>query len=83
MEDNKFDFSKIKKPKTRYETYQTDIFDYLVNKLKNHDVPAHIIFEIAQYAMTQTAIVVNDEVNRARKEVSREYRTFFRHRGEN
>lgn len=78
------EFEKIKeqfknhKPKSRFETYQSDLLNYLISKLEGSNVSASTLMEIAQFAMYQTAIVVNDEVRRACKEMRRETRTFRR-----
>lgn len=79
MEENKIDIEKIKelgktaKPKTRFETYQNDLLDYLISKIGD-DVSPWVLMEIAQFAMIQTQIVVYDEVWRAQKEWNRAMR---------
>lgn len=79
MEENKITIEKIKElgkttnPKTRFETYQNDLLDYLISKIGD-DVSPWVLMEVAQFAMVQTQIVVNDEVWRARNEWSRNLR---------
>lgn len=79
MEENKIDIEKIKepgktaKPKTRFETYQNDLLDYLISKIGD-DVSPWVLMEVAQFAMIQTQIVVYDEVWRAQKEWNRSLR---------
>lgn len=77
------DFEKIKeeverqreqKPKTRFDTYQADLLEYLLSKLEGSNVPASTLMEIAQFAMVQTHIVVQDEIYRANKEWNRQMR---------
>lgn len=63
---------KLMKPKTRFETYQDDLTKYLLEKLQGTDVKASVAYEIAQYAMVQTQIVVNDAVMNERNRVFRE-----------
>ena len=62
------------KPKTRFDTYQADLVEYLLSKLEGSNVPASTLMEIAQFAMLQTHIVVQDELYRASKEWSRQAR---------
>lgn len=69
---------RTKRPKTRFDTYQTDLVEYLLNKLEGSNIPASTIMEIAQYAMLQTHIVVQDELYRASKEWSRRARRYDR-----
>lgn len=78
MEENKIDIEKIKefakttKPRTRFDAYQKDLLDYLISKV-GEDVPPSVLMEIAQFAMIQTQIVVNDEVWKARREFLKEW----------
>lgn len=53
------------KQKTKLETYQDDLTQYLSSKLENYNIPQCVLMEIAQYTFTQTCIVANDEVRRA------------------
>lgn len=46
-------------------TYQNDITEYLKSKLEGYNVPLCTVMEIAQYCVTQTIIVSNDELRRA------------------
>lgn len=62
------------RPKTRFETYQDDLLKYLVSKLEGSNIPASTLMEIAQFAMVQTHIVVQDEIIRANKEWNRQMR---------
>lgn len=62
------------RPKTRFDTYQADLVEYLISKLEGSSVPVSTIMEIAQFAMRQTQIVVFDEVYRAQKEWNRQIR---------
>ena len=66
------------RPKTRFDTYQADLIEYLLSKLEGSNVPASTLMEIAQFAMLQTQIVVQDELYRASKEWSRQQRRFDR-----
>ena len=63
-----------KRPKTRFDTYQADLLEYLLSKLEGSNVPASTLMEIAQFAMLQTHIVVNDEIFRACRVWNREAR---------
>lgn len=51
--------------KSHYETFQSEITEYLTSKLEMYNIPKHTIMEIAQYVMQGTALVANDEVRRA------------------
>lgn len=55
-------------------TYQNDITEYLKSKLEGYNVPLCTVMEIAQYCVTQTIIVSNDELRRAYKYWEREVR---------
>ena len=66
------------KPKTRFDTYQADLVEYLLSKLEGSNIPASTIMEIALFAMVQTHIVVQDELYRASKEWSRQARRYER-----
>ena len=46
-------------------TYQKDITEYLKSKLEGYNVPLCTVMEIAQYCVTQTILVSNDEIRRA------------------
>lgn len=61
------------------ETYQNDITKYLTSKLEAYNVPEHIIMEVAQYTLTQTIIVSNEETRRACRDMSK--RTYHYVRG--
>ena len=52
------------RPQTRQEQYASNLVDYLTSKLQPYDVPMHILMEIAQFAMTETVLVVHDELTR-------------------
>ena len=65
---------RAERPKTRFDTYQADLVEYLLSKLKGSNIPASTLMEIAQFAMVQTHIVVQDELYRASKEWSRQAR---------
>lgn len=67
-----------KRPRTRFDTYQADLVEYLLSKLDGSNVPASTVMEIAQYAMLQTHIVVQDELYRASKEWNRQARRYER-----
>ncbi len=56
------------KQKTKLETYQDDLTQYLSSKLENYNIPQCVLMEIAQYTYTQTYIVAGDEVQRAYKD---------------
>ena len=56
---------KNNRPKSHYETYQSEITEYMTSKLAAYDVPMHTIMEIAQYCFSCTLLVANDEVRRA------------------
>ena len=56
---------KDNRPKSHYETYQSEITEYMVSKLSSYNVPIHTIMEIAQYCFSCTLLVANDEVRRA------------------
>ena len=58
---------KKTKPRSRQETYQKDITEYICSKLEGFKVPAHTIMEITQYCACQTALVVNDELFKERR----------------
>lgn len=76
------DFEKLKelvnasssRRKTRFDTYQEDLLKYLLSKLEGSNVSASTLMEIAQFATTQTQIVLGDELYRAQKEWKREIR---------
>lgn len=61
--------------KALIETYQEDLVKYFTSKVteSNIDMPASVLLEMAQYAMIQTQIVVNNEVMRTRNELLRQW----------
>lgn len=64
---------KAEKPRsTCYEKYQGEMLEYMQLKLASFNVPKTVIMEIAQYTMTGTLLVAQDEVRRA-------YRDFNKH----
>ena len=60
------------KPKSHYETFQSEITEYLTSKLFKYNVPNHTIMEIAQYCMSGTTLVAKDEVRRAYRHWSKQ-----------
>lgn len=56
---------EIREAKRPINTYQNDITDYLKSKLEGYNVPLCTVMEIAQYCVTQTIVVSNDELRRA------------------
>lgn len=82
MNDDKIDYEKIRKaynkmPKTRYDTFGTDLYSFITSILKNYNVPEHITLEITQYATSQMLIVVNDETYKAIRETDRRCRKIY------
>lgn len=56
---------KNMKSESHYETFQSEITEYLTSKLSGYNVPIHTIMKIAQYCMSGALLVANDEVRRA------------------
>jgi hypothetical protein len=65
------------------ETYQNEIIEYLSSKLSIYNVPKYTIMEIAQYCMSGTLLVVNDEVRKEYKKWNKQMERNFKYRGHN
>lgn len=65
---------------TSLETYQEEIAQYLHSKLTEHNVPPHVIMEIAQYYLTATMLAAQNEVRKAFQQYNAQMKGGTRHR---
>lgn len=59
---------------TWIKEYQKEIADYLSSKLKTYNVPKYVVMEIVQYCVTNTILVVSNEIQKAYQQYKRQVR---------
>ena len=59
---------------TKWEMYPSKIMEYLASKFAPFDIPEHIIMETAQFVVTETYMVITDEVDKAYRRMKRRNR---------